>query len=81
MAMTIFYDVVVHCADCATEWRPAMPTTKVTLARGATLLAGVAAMGCPLCGAWGPKVLCGPAPKTKKADDQSEPYLEERRYT
>jgi hypothetical protein len=52
--------LTAHCAECGHQWSQPL-RLPMPLDRFATYLTGVAAAGCPACGAHNRAVLCGPA--------------------
>lgn len=66
--------LTAHCAECAHEWSQPL-RLPMALDRFAAFLEGVAAAGCPACGAHGDAVLCGPRSNTTqgagKASDRA----------
>ena len=63
--------LTAHCAECNHEWSQPL-TPHLPLNRFARVLGGMAAAGCPACGAGERAVLCGPRPPAPPADPFSE---------
>ena len=64
--------LTVHCEMCWHQWEALLPLP-LPVSRAVMVMQGIAAAGCPVCGAHGETVLHGPSPgttTTKNVDRQ-----------
>ena len=67
--------LTVHCAKCNHQWDAPM-RLPMDVDRVVKVMQGIAAAGCPQCGANGKDVLCGETPQPKVRDFEAEPMTD-----